>query len=101
MWNSCRKKGRLLKAMDYAGLDPDRLSLSQIEDVLHRRGIIDRDLSEIISAFLKYLEPPGCQAPHCKHYTAMGFCRCGLDKIPGRCAFHRRYLKKKTERNRR
>lgn len=99
MWNSYAKINRLVKALKYRELDPERLNIVSLMEVLRHRGITDNSLNSLVWEIITVLEPPGCHMTHCKHYgNSPAFCNCSGGKMPGRCKIHKTYIARKKER---
>jgi len=98
-WNAFDKWPRLYKALQRHDLDPENLRLSDIANVLVKRGITDRKLNTAVGIILCLLEPPGCRMTHCEHYgNSTAPMHCGLERVPGHCPIYRAYKKRKRER---
>lgn len=98
MWNSCQKKKRLKKAIEYRNLNPASLNLDEVGKLLIKRGISDHKLNAIMWDLLSVIEPPSCGMTHCKNYgNQHSFCNCSLERVPGRCPINKAYLKRKKE----
>jgi len=96
MWDSFAKLGRIRKALEYRGLDPEKLDIGDLFRELAKR-VPDKELNTF-SWFFTHLEPPGCQMSHCKSYGASpSFCNCGAGEIPGRCKINKEYLRRRKE----
>ncbi len=100
MWNAYAKLGRLKKALQSRGLDPEKMSIKELLYTLEKRGMADHEMNNLVWQIIGYLEPPGCTMSHCKHSGgSSASCECGLGRIPGRCKEHREYLKRCKERD--
>ena len=98
-WNACAKFGRLADALRMRGLDPANFSLVQLDKVLRRRGITDRELSPIVWTLINHLEPPGCTMGHCKFYGhSSSPMNCADGRVPGRCEIFRDYKARRKAR---
>ena len=77
-----------------------RLIRALLEDA-DRRGATDRDMSVWLHRLIAWLEPPACEMDHCEHAGGVGsFCRCRLERVPGRCPIRRAYRRRVAERDR-
>lgn len=92
MWNAHRKCRRLKAALRSRDLDPDKLNLDDLAEVLERRGMTDDKLNKMVWTLIACLEPPSCTMTHCKSYGHSGAtCNCAAGRIPGRCKIFRDY----------
>ena len=98
MWNSCKKYKRLSYSLRRKGINPEAMSLNKLNSLLVKRGITDRQLSNIMQEIINLIEPPQCEKTHCEHYGGQSyFCCCKKQKIPGNCKEHRAFLKRRAE----
>lgn len=95
MWNSLAKFRRLKKALEYRGLNSEKLNIDKLFDVLIKRST-DNELNKIVWSIIAILEPSQCYMTHCKEYgNQSSFCNCGSGTIPGKCSIYRAYKKRK------
>lgn len=84
----------------FTGTEVASLLRSVLEDAA-QRGARDQDMAAWLHQLIAWLEPPACDMNHCQHAGGVGsFCRCALERVPGRCPIRRDYRKRAAERER-
>lgn len=85
---------RLTKAIEHRKCPvPDKFI-----ELLKTRAKTDRKLDTVIYGMIEILEPKPCVVTHCPHHTVYGFCGCGIDLQPSKCAKSIKYHKDKNSR---
>lgn len=98
MWNACQKRDRLEAALRMRGIDPECMSVGDLDRVLMRRAT-DRELNGIVWQLISILEPPPCHMSHCEFHGGQSApMNCAAGKIPGRCKILKDFKKRQAAR---
>lgn len=73
-------------------------SASELITALEARASSEKELRPLFRTMARLLSPPSCEHDHCELHTTYGYCNCAHDRAPSRCPEHRKYLKRRRER---
>lgn len=83
------REGRLKAALMFRGIDPKKINLGELTNVLIKKGITEAKMCNVYGVFIHFLEPGNCEMYHCSSHGANGFCNCCDGFVPNKCKKYR------------